>query len=300
MNKVTPLAPSFTAEFSRRQRAKIAGARVSPANEAAPSPAKLNDLFRQELLEFGPAMMMCDPKGQITWANAASRRIAETRIDGGTIGERLRLAEIAEEMDFRRTTVFRDWDFAAGGAMQRLRARFEPMIEAGGLLTGFGGMLTLLQDGMTGQDEATTALDRHMDFIRLSSDWMWETDAALNLRLVTQRVVGALGMVPQQLIGRNLLDLVSVGGAARQSAAPAPEPVAVPRPALRCRGRDRQAQAVPDERAARLRSDDRRAERLSRLGHRHHRTHPARREPARRQGNGRDRQPRRSGSSSPI
>ena len=204
MNKVTPLAPSF-----QQATAHVSSPRANPANEAAPSPTKLNDLFRQELLEFGPAMMMCDPKGQITWANPSCRRIAETRIDGGTIGERLRLTEIAEEVDFRRTTVFRDWDFPAGGALQRLRARFEPMPDPSGQLTGFGGMLTLLQDGRSGHDEAATTLDRHMDFIRLSSDWMWETDAALNLRLVTQRVVGALGMVPQQLIGQNLLDLVA-------------------------------------------------------------------------------------------
>ena len=205
MNKVTPLAPSFISSPVTVNAPKA----VSPANEAAPSPTRLNDLFRQELVEFGPAMMMCDPKGQITWANASCRRIAETRIDGGIIGERLRLAEIAEEIDLRRTTVFRDWDFAAGGSVQRLRARFEPITEAGGTLTGFGGLFTLLQDGRNGQDETAQALDRHMDFIRLSSDWMWETDAALNIKLVTQRVVGALGMVPQQIIGRNLLDLVA-------------------------------------------------------------------------------------------
>ncbi|MBK8161038.1 MAG: PAS domain S-box protein [Rhodospirillaceae bacterium] len=204
MNKVTPLAPSF-----QQTTAHVSSPRANPANEATPSPTRLNDLFRQELLEFGPAMMMCDPKGLITWANPSCRRISETRIDGGTIGERLRLTEIAEEVDLRRTTVFRDWDFPAGGALQRLRARFEPMADPSGVLTGFGGMLTLLQDGRSGLDEAAIALDRHMDFIRLSSDWMWETDAALNLRLVTQRVVGALGMVPQQLIGRNLLDLVA-------------------------------------------------------------------------------------------
>lgn len=209
MNNVTPLAPSFSQGPASVSANPVPGGRTNPANEAAPAPSRLHDLFRQELLEFGPAMMMCDPKGQLSWANAACRRIAETRIDGGTIGERLRLREIAEEVDFRRTTVFRDWDFPCGGSMQRLRARFEPMAEAGGQLIGFGGLLTLLQDGMAREDAAVIAQDRHMDFIRLASDWMWETDAALNIRLVTQRVVGALGMVPQQLIGRNLLDLVA-------------------------------------------------------------------------------------------
>ena len=50
MNKVTPLAPGFAAPATPKA--------ATPANEAAPSPARLGDLFRQELVEFGPAMMM--------------------------------------------------------------------------------------------------------------------------------------------------------------------------------------------------------------------------------------------------
>ncbi|MBL8709982.1 MAG: PAS domain-containing protein [Rhodospirillaceae bacterium] len=219
MNKVTPFSPptlTVAATAQPRQNGVQSGpvqslrSGVEAANEGGPSPDKLRDLFRQELLDFGPALMMCDARGEISWANAAFRRIAETRVDGGTVGERLRLGEVAEEIDFRRTTVFRDWDFAASGSVQRLRARFAPIMEPSGNLTGFGGMLTLLRDGGGfDAEEATASLERHMDFIRLSADWMWETDAKLNIRLVTHRVVGALGMVPQQLIGRNLLDLIA-------------------------------------------------------------------------------------------
>ncbi|WP_374367071.1 PAS domain-containing sensor histidine kinase [Dongia sp.] len=217
MNKVTPLSPPHFAIKVSQQPATMRAAPASPgmeairpANEGKPSPDRLRELFHQELLDFGPALVMCDLRGQITWANAAFRRISETRIDGGTVVERLRLAEVAEEIDFRRTTVFRDWDFAASGSMQRLRARFAPINEAGNALTGFGGMLTLLRDGgQIDAEEAQAALERQTDFIRLSSDWMWETDDKLNIRLVTHRVVNALGMVPQQMVGRNLLDLIA-------------------------------------------------------------------------------------------
>lgn len=214
MNKVTPLSPPhITVKASTAQQATLratAAPQIAPANEGRPSPDRLRELFHQELLDFGPALVMCDVRGQITWANAAFRRIGETRVDGGTVAERLRLGEVAEEIDFRRTTVFRDWDFAAAGTMQRLRARFAPITEAGGNLTGFGGMLTLLRDGgQIDADEAQATLERQTDFIRLASDWMWETDEKLNLRMVTHRVVGALGMVPQQLTGKNLLDLIA-------------------------------------------------------------------------------------------
>ncbi|TDQ84046.1 PAS domain S-box-containing protein [Dongia mobilis] len=208
MNKVTPLSPPQISVKVNPATAKLSPA--APANEGKPSPERLRELFHQELLEFGPALLMCDNRGQISWSNAAFRRIAETRVDGGTVAERLRLGEVAEEMDFRRTTVFRDWDFAAAGGVQRLRARFAPLHEPGGQWTGFGGMLTLQRDGgQIDADEAQNALERQTDFIRLSSDWMWEADAKLNLRLVTHRVVGALGMVPQQMVGMNLLDLVA-------------------------------------------------------------------------------------------
>ena len=158
MNKVTPLSPQhLTVTVSAQpasQRAKVSPAiPIIPANQGKPSPDRLRDLFQQELLDFGPALVMCDMRGQITWANAAFRRIADTRVDGGNVGERLRLGEVADEMDFRRTTLFRDWDFAAAGAMQRLRARFAPIEEAGGIVTGFGGMLNLQRDG--GQIDAS-------------------------------------------------------------------------------------------------------------------------------------------------
>lgn len=226
MNKVTPLSPphltvtvtqssgnmasGHVGQAAARVQQPVPQPAILPANEAKPSPDRLRELFHQELLEFGPALVMCDLRGQITWANAAFRRIAETRVDGGTVAERLRLAEIAEELDFRRTAVFRDWDFAAAGSMQRLRARFAPIYETGGQLSGFGGMLTLQRDGgQVDAEEVQVTLERQTDFIRLSSDWMWETDAKLNLRLVTHRVVGALGMVPQQVVGMNLLALIA-------------------------------------------------------------------------------------------
>ena len=212
MNKVTPLSPqhltvTVTAQPTRQRAEAIP---IVPANQRKPSPDRLRDLFQQELLDFGPALVLCDMRGQITWANAAFRRIADTRVDGGNVGERLRLAEVADEMDFRRTTLFRDWDFAASGSMQRLRARFAPIREAGDVVTGFGGMLNLQRDGgQIDADEAQSTLERQTDFIRLSSDWMWETDSKLSFRMVTHRVVSALGVVPQQMIGQNLLDLIA-------------------------------------------------------------------------------------------
>ena len=94
MNKVTPLAPSFASTSVIITPPKVA----SPANEATPSPTRLTDLFRQELVEFGPAMMMCDTKGQVTWANAACRRInggAQVMARGWNVVARSTVVELA-------------------------------------------------------------------------------------------------------------------------------------------------------------------------------------------------------------
>jgi hypothetical protein len=42
-----------------------------------------------------------------------------------------------------------------------------------------------------------TMLDRYMDFLRLTADWVWETDAQLNFTMVSQRVTNALDRPPQ-------------------------------------------------------------------------------------------------------
>ena len=60
--------PAF---YSRAMTSRSAAEGPARSPNGAPSPTRLNDLFRQELVEFGPAMMMCDTKGQVTWANAA-------------------------------------------------------------------------------------------------------------------------------------------------------------------------------------------------------------------------------------
>jgi PAS domain-containing protein len=179
------------------------------ANEPAPNGERLREMFHHELIEFGPAMVMADQSGRVTWSNAAFRRIAETRTDNGPLGTLLAFADIAEEIDFRQTTIFRDWDFRSGDSTLRLRARFEPLREADGRMTAIAGLISMLQDGAPVGDQASGAAERYTDFIRLSSDWMWETDANLTLTLVTQRVFNALGFVPQQFVGRNLLDFVA-------------------------------------------------------------------------------------------
>jgi PAS domain S-box-containing protein len=180
------------------------------AQGPAPRPELLQQAFGKELLEFGPACFLADTRGEIRWSNGAYRKIAETKIGaklgGGTVGGILPLKDIAEEIDLKRQPLFRE-DPLANGAV--LRSRHVPLFDERNQVVGFGGMLNLSTEAAERTDENPLVLERHMDFIRLSSDWMWETDSDFNLQMVTHRVSNVLGYSPHELIGRNLLDMVS-------------------------------------------------------------------------------------------
>jgi PAS domain S-box-containing protein len=186
---------------------------VTPTSKApaapGPKPELLQQAFAKELLEFGPAVFLADLRGEVCWSNAAYRKIAETRIggkSGGTVGDALPLKDIAEEIDLKRQPLFREDAISAGSV---LRSRHVPLFDGRHQLVGFGGLLNLSTETVERSDDNPVALERHMDFIRLSSDWMWETDPGFNLQMVTHRVSNVLGFSPHELIGRNLLEMVS-------------------------------------------------------------------------------------------
>lgn len=61
--------------------------------------------------------------------------------------------------------------------------------------------------GEAGGDRFETMRARFEDIVRLVSDWVWETDRALRLTYVSQRVGETLGQPPRLLLGRSLLEL---------------------------------------------------------------------------------------------
>jgi PAS domain S-box-containing protein len=178
-------------------------------NVSAPKPEQLQQVFAKELLEFGPAMFLADVRGEIQWSNAAFRRIADTKLGVANIAQALALSDVAEEMDLNRKPIFREDTLGGAAGGQILRSRHVPLFDETGRLTGFGGLVTLTSEMDERADETPLILERHMDFIRMSSDWMWETDATLNLQMVTHRVNNVLGITPHEMIGKNLLSMIS-------------------------------------------------------------------------------------------
>jgi PAS domain S-box-containing protein len=187
-----------------------------PVRDAQPSPEQLRDIFHRELLDFGPALYLADRDGVVRWCNVAFRRIVEMPIDGGQLMELMRFRDIAEEVDQSRATVYREQRVKTGGAVHFLRSRHVPLFDSAGELTGFGGLLNLFAENTAGVEDSSVIADRYADFLRLTADWVWETDALLNFVMVSQRVMNAVGRAPQELIGTNLMSLCASSSRANE------------------------------------------------------------------------------------
>lgn len=182
-----------------------------------PTPEQLRDIFQKELLDFGPALFLADRSGAIRWCNSGYRRVAEIETQEGRIGDLFPMRDIAEEVEFGRNTVYREDRYIIGQTTQVLKSRLVPVFDSDGQLSGFGGILQMFADHGIGVEDIAIMLDRYMDFLRLTADWVWEADAELNFTMVSQRISNALDRPPQEYIGKNLLSMV-VTDTLRQSA----------------------------------------------------------------------------------
>jgi len=186
-----------------------------PAEQPAaddPLPIQLLDqIFRQELLDHGPALYVADLEGRLTWANAGYRRLAEAA--GGRL---LPLEEIAAEVALLGSMVFRDDLLQPGGTAQRLRSRHVGLRDAEGRVTAVAGIIQVEPEESQRLETIAGLRERMDDVMRLVSDWIWEADAGLGLVSMSGRVTEMLGYHPRELTGRKLLSLA--GGDANKNA----------------------------------------------------------------------------------
>ena len=171
-------------------------------NDAPLPPQLLDEIFRQELLDHGPALYVANLEGRVIWANAGYRRLRD--VAGGTL---LPTEEIAAEIALLGGMVFREDVLTLGEGAQRLRSRHVPLRNADGQMTAIAGIVQVLPEESQRLETIATLRDRIDDMMRLVSDWTWETDAQLVLTAMSNRVTEMLGYHPRELIGRNLLSL---------------------------------------------------------------------------------------------
>jgi PAS domain S-box-containing protein len=185
------------------QTPTAADARAGMPSEGGALPLRLLDeIFRQELLDHGPALYVSDPDGRLLWVNTGYRRLSE--IAGGRL---LPTEEIAAEITLLGGMVFREDVMSFGGGAQRLRSRHTPLRGEDGQMIGIAGVVQILPEESQRLEAIATLRDRVDDLMRLVSDWTWEADSALALTNMSTRVTEMLGYHPREIIGRSLLSL---------------------------------------------------------------------------------------------
>ncbi len=187
-----------------------AGREAMPAPRSGDlPPALLNDVFRQELLDHGPAIYVADLQGNVQWTNSAFRRLAAAAAEpeSATPALLLPLPEIAAEIGMLGSMVFREDTVRIGGTLQRLRSRHVALRGDNGKVSAIAGIVQSMPEDSQRLELIALLRERLDDITRLASDWIWETDPSLNITVVSQRITEVLGFHPRELNGRSLLSL---------------------------------------------------------------------------------------------
>ncbi len=143
-------------------------------------------------------MYFADRGGRICFANSGYYELAKSL--NGASAEDLR--NVAQRLDVDHPELIVRHSCEQDGIVRHYRARHFLVGE-----DGFGGIYT----DVTREAQALVASSeteaRLRDVIRSASDWVWETDANLNLTYVSDRITEALEVLPHNLFGRNILVL---------------------------------------------------------------------------------------------
>lgn len=178
----------------------LAWVRSEPRTAA--SSTALSRLF----INAAPPTYICDAAGTIVVKNRAFAEIAgelygadPIRADDTPPG----IMRIIERLYTNRAP-FEETHTIDG---RTLHVRHAPLTDERGSIVGFSGTWT----DITAMTETTRRASRAeawlLDVIRSSSDWVWSTDARLNLTFASPRITETTGRPPQMLVGNYLLTL---------------------------------------------------------------------------------------------
>jgi PAS domain S-box-containing protein len=186
------------------------GAAVSDSDVAQiPSerrPAAFVPDLTRRFLDVAPPTYVCDPAGVVVLKNSGFDEIAAAvyGADPARPGDTPPgLMRVVERLYANRAP-FEETHAVAG---RTLRARHAPVIDEHGAVTGFSGTWTDITAATETARRAARTEAWLLDVIRSSSDWVWSTDARLNLTFASPRITETTGRPPQMLVGNYLLTL---------------------------------------------------------------------------------------------
>lgn len=188
-------------------RDKLRLVKNEPAPARQPSADQIKQIFSQRLFDFASPLYLVDRLGRVTWSNLPYRQLGERLALRDGPASLLPLTDMLIQAETTDRVVRRDVQIVLDGHQRILHAHHVPLTDRHGRHTGLAGLIEPLDNAMELQAELARAHERFDDIVRLTSDWVWETDTDLTITLISDRVTKVLGFLPQELLGRHLNEL---------------------------------------------------------------------------------------------
>lgn len=212
-------------------KAKAEGAASIPLPPAEPAIPQIaigqigkdshSDLLRGLCERLSPAYAT-DAAGNIVYANPAFAQIARALFDLPADVQAIdetptALMRIIERLYLARRPIETQETVGIGEAQRTFIGRHFPLQDASGEVVGFGGSFTDVTPLNQAAQRASQMETWLQDVVRSASDWIWATDANLNLIFVSTRIAETTGLPPHILKGRYLLSLGEFAGGGRET-----------------------------------------------------------------------------------
>ena len=195
-------------------RDKLRLVKPEPVAPRQPTAEQIKQIFAQRLFDFASPLYLVDRAGRLTWSNLPYRQLGERLALDDGLAALLPVGAILAEAEDRDRVIRRDVAVILDGRSHILHAHHVPLTDRAGKLSGLAGLVEPI-DTFTGlSSELSKAHERFDDIVRLTSDWVWETDPQLAVTLISDRVTKVLGYLPQELTGKSLSSLADSEAAA--------------------------------------------------------------------------------------
>ncbi|MFN3461819.1 MAG: ATP-binding protein [Oceanibaculum sp.] len=188
-------------------REKLRLVKSEPSANRQPSADQIKQIFAQRLFDFASPLYMVDRQGRVTWSNLPYRQLGERLALRDGPASLLPLTEMLLRAESSHRVIRRDVQVMLDGRQRTLHAHHVALTDRQGRHTGLAGLIEPLDGTAELQIELARAHERFDDIVRLTSDWVWETDVDLTVTLISERVTKVLGYLPQELLGKPLCGL---------------------------------------------------------------------------------------------
>jgi PAS domain S-box-containing protein len=169
--------------------------------------AEVESLLRTVLMGAGIPVYVASPDGGLRYANPAFQALlgpGEVNEPARSVRKMPPIADIFERVSAGEGELRLYQSFVVHGRLRHFLGQHRRILDRAGAFVGVVGFYTDVSEQRRAEQRAVEFEERFTDFARSVSDWVWETDANLNLSHASLSIAKVLGMPPQALKGKHL------------------------------------------------------------------------------------------------